>query len=69
MNHVGCRSYVIIWDFETKKETARHNLHRVCVKSLCFTANEVFLISLGDIDENSIVVWDINNRLDYKITN
>ena len=39
-NHMGFRAYVIVWDWQSKKEVSRHELHRVLVQSLCFTANE-----------------------------
>lgn len=42
-----------------KTEKCRHELHRVCVESLAFTANEEFLISLGGQDDGNLVVWDI----------
>lgn len=57
--HPGFRSYVIVWDWNNRKENVRHALHRVKVESICFTSAEDFLISLGDRDDNAIVVWDI----------
>lgn len=56
---MGFRSYVIVWDWETKTEKSRHELHRICVQSLAFTANEEFLISLGGQDDSHLVVWDV----------
>lgn len=62
INHMGFRAYVIIWDWESRRESARHELHKVRVQALCFTANEKFLISLGGRDCGQVLVWDIEKR-------
>lgn len=59
INHMGFRAYIIIWNWETKKETARHQLHKVRVESLTFTPNENYLISLGGRDCGQMLVWNI----------
>uniref|UniRef100_A0A1S4GQN3 Cilia- and flagella-associated protein 52 n=1 Tax=Anopheles gambiae TaxID=7165 RepID=A0A1S4GQN3_ANOGA len=61
-NHMGFRAFVIVWDWETRKEISRHELHRVRVQSLCFSSNDQFLVSLGGKDCGSIIVWDIEQR-------
>lgn len=32
INHMGFRAYVIVWDWEAKKEKFRHELHKVILK-------------------------------------
>lgn len=59
VSHMGYRSYVIVWDWLTRSEKSRHELHRICVESLVFTANDAFLISLGGQDDGYLVVWDV----------
>lgn len=59
ISHMGFRSYVIVWDWETKQEKSRHELHRIEIASLAFTANEEFLVSLGGQDDGTLVVWDV----------
>lgn len=63
INHMGFRAYIIIWNWETKKETGRHQLHKVRVESLTFTPNENFLISLGGRDCGQMLVWNITDNV------
>ncbi|XP_039429837.1 cilia- and flagella-associated protein 52 [Culex pipiens pallens] len=62
-NHMGFRAYVIIWDWQSRKEISRYELHRVKVQSLCFSSNEQYLVSLGGKDCGSIIVWDIEQNI------
>ncbi|EAT39137.1 AAEL009035-PA [Aedes aegypti] len=62
-NHMGFRAYVIIWDWESRREISRYELHRVKVQSLCFSSNEQYLVSLGGKDCGSIIVWDIEQNM------
>ncbi|XP_075161286.1 cilia- and flagella-associated protein 52 isoform X2 [Haematobia irritans] len=62
INHMGFPGYVILWDFEQRKELARHNLHKVRVQSICFTAHDKFLVSVGGRDDGSVIVYDIEAR-------
>ncbi|XP_058832264.1 cilia- and flagella-associated protein 52-like [Topomyia yanbarensis] len=62
-NHMGFRAYVIIWDWQSRQEISRYELHRVKVQSLCFTCNEQYLVSLGGKDCGSIIVWDIEQNM------
>lgn len=62
VNHMGFRAYVIVWSWDTKKEIARHELHKVRVEALCFTSNELYLVSLGGKDDGSVVVWNLNKK-------
>lgn len=62
INHMGFRAYVIIWDWATKKERGRHELHKVRVESLCFTAHEDCLVSLGGRDDGMLIIWNIEKK-------
>lgn len=58
---MGFNADIIVWDFIERKEKFRLNLHKVEVKSLCFSCDDAFLGSLGGQDDNSLVVWDMLN--------
>ncbi|CAD7968475.1 unnamed protein product [Amoebophrya sp. A120] len=58
---MGFNADIIVWDFNQRKERYRLNLHKVEVKALCFSPDELFLASLGGQDDNSLVVWDMQN--------
>lgn len=62
INHMGFRAYVIVWDWATKAELIRHELHKVRIEALCFTANETCLITLGGRDDGMLIVWDIAKK-------
>lgn len=37
-------------------------LHKVMIQSLSFSHNELYLASLGGIDDkNSMIIWDVEN--------
>ncbi|TDG53131.1 hypothetical protein AWZ03_000674 [Drosophila navojoa] len=59
INHMGFRGYVIVWDYESRKEIGRHDLHKVKVQAICFTAEERFVISIGGKDDGSVIVFDV----------
>lgn len=59
---MGFRAYVIIWDWNTKKERGRHELHKVRIEALCFTAKEDCLVSLGGRDDGMLIIWNIEKK-------
>ncbi|XP_037934820.1 cilia- and flagella-associated protein 52 [Teleopsis dalmanni] len=59
VNHMGFRAHVILWDWEKKEELTRHDLHKVCVQSLSFSAEDKYLISLGGEDDRTVIVFDV----------
>ncbi|XP_073836485.1 cilia- and flagella-associated protein 52 isoform X2 [Musca autumnalis] len=59
INNMGFPGYVILWDFEERKELARHDLHKVRVQSICFTAHDKYVVSVGGRDDGSVIVFDI----------
>ncbi|EDW37776.1 GL15062 [Drosophila persimilis] len=61
INHMGFRGYVIIWDYHQRKEIARHDLHKVKVQAICFTAEDRFVVSIGGVDDGSVIVFDMES--------
>uniref|UniRef100_A0A1I8PVT9 Cilia- and flagella-associated protein 52 n=1 Tax=Stomoxys calcitrans TaxID=35570 RepID=A0A1I8PVT9_STOCA len=59
INHMGFPGFVILWDFDKRKELTRHNLHKVRVQSVCFTAHDKYLVSVGGRDDGSVIVFDL----------
>lgn len=59
---MGVRALVIVWDWVTRTEVARYDIHKLVVASICFNATERYVISLGGPDCGSIVVWDLEQR-------
>jgi len=59
INHMGFRGYVIIWDYDQRKEISRHDLHKVSVQAICFTAEDRCVVSIGGVDDGSVIVFDM----------
>jgi cilia- and flagella-associated protein 52 len=36
-------------------------LHKVLIQSLSFSFDEKYLASLGGLDDNTLVIWDVRN--------
>ncbi len=49
INHMGFRAYVIVWDYKTRTELLRHELHKVRVEALCFSSDEEYVYDIHDI--------------------
>ncbi|XP_037046555.1 cilia- and flagella-associated protein 52 [Bradysia coprophila] len=62
MSYMGFRAFVIIWDWKTRMEKTRYEIHKGLVESLSFSSDENSLISLGGPDDQMIVVWDIKKN-------
>lgn len=62
MSYMGFRAFVIIWDWKTRMEKMRYEIHKGLVESLNFSSDETSLISLGGPDDQMIVVWDITRK-------
>jgi len=58
---MGFPADVIVWDFAQRCEVYRLSLHKVAVTSLSFSFDEKYLATLGGQDDNSLVVWDLND--------
>jgi len=59
--HMGFPADVIIWDFASRQEKYRLTLHKVCVQCINFSPTEQYVVTLGGQDDNSIVVWNLDN--------
>jgi WD40 repeat protein len=59
--HQGFQADVIIWDFDTRELLHRLKLHKVLIKTLSFSFNEMYLASCGGQDDNNLVIWDIES--------
>lgn len=60
---MGARPRIILWDWETRTELSRYDVHKLVVQSLCFSATERFVVSLGGPDCGNIVVWDVEKKV------
>lgn len=60
---MGFPADVIIWDFAERKEIHRLSLHKVAVSSLHFSFNEKYLATLGGQDDNSLVIWNVEQGI------
>lgn len=49
----------MIWDFETGSLLHRLSIHKVSIQSLSFSFNDRFLVSLGGVEDNYLIVWDV----------
>ncbi|XP_030372398.1 cilia- and flagella-associated protein 52 [Scaptodrosophila lebanonensis] len=61
VNHMGFRGYVILWDFAQRRELSRHDLHKVHVQAICFTAEDRFVVSIGGKDDGTVIVFDVES--------
>ena len=59
--YMGFQADVIIWDFHTRQIKHRLSLHKVKIQSLAFSPDESYLASLGGQDDNSVVIWEVEN--------
>ncbi|KAL7042784.1 hypothetical protein ACKWTF_001277 [Chironomus riparius] len=60
---MGFRAHLFVWDWKNRCEILRHELHKVRVQDLCFSADEDHVISLGGKDCGMIIVWNINKNI------
>ncbi|GMH45198.1 hypothetical protein BSKO_13155 [Bryopsis sp. KO-2023] len=59
VTYMGFNADVIIWDVAQRQLLHRMTLHKVKVQALHFSHDEQFLVSLGGLDDNSLVLWDV----------
>jgi WD40 repeat protein len=43
-------------------------LHKVLIQSLSFSNDEQYLASLGGQDDNSIVIWEVSQLMQLRLT-
>jgi len=58
---MGFPADVIVWDFDNRVEIHRLSLHKVAVTGLSFSYNELYLATLGGQDDNSLVIWNVQD--------
>lgn len=59
ITHMGFQADICVFDWATRKLVHRMLLHKVKVQALSFSADELFLASIGGQDDNTLVVWDL----------
>jgi WD40 repeat protein len=65
ITHMGYLAEIILWDLtglesgEQPKLVHRLRLHKVMVQALDFSYNGKYLASIGGVDDNNIVVWNV----------
>jgi len=55
----GFKADVIIWDLESMTLVHRFSIHKLCIQSLSFSFNDKYLVSLGGVEDNYLIVWDV----------
>jgi WD40 repeat protein len=59
--HSGFNADIMVWDFAEKKMVYKLTMHKVCIRSLCFSPGDNYLASVGGLDDkNTLIVWDLN---------
>ncbi|NXI47009.1 CFA52 protein, partial [Galbula dea] len=59
---MGFKADIILWDFQKKELLARLSLHKGKVEAVAFSANSLYLMSLGGQDDESVIVWHVERR-------
>lgn len=57
--HMGFKADVIVWDYPSRQQLYKLNLHKVNVQALAFSPNNLYLASLGGRDDGSVVIWNM----------
>lgn len=55
----GFKADIIVWDFETGSLIHRLTIHKFSIQSLSFSYNDKYLTSLGGLEDNYLIVWDV----------
>jgi len=59
ITHMGFQADICVFEFATQKLVHRMMLHKVKVQALAFSADELYLASVGGQDDNTLVIWDL----------
>lgn len=62
VTHMGFKADVIVWDWENRSIYCRLVLHKVKVEALAFSPNDKYLVTLGGLDDGSVVVWNLQTK-------
>lgn len=57
--HMGFLATVIVWNLETCEIVHKLKLHKGKIQDVCFSHDEQYLATLGGIDDNRVVVWEV----------
>ncbi|XP_050433048.1 cilia- and flagella-associated protein 52 isoform X2 [Adelges cooleyi] len=62
VNYMGFRSPIIVWDFQSGQVVTKYESHKVRVEAVAFSCCEQYLISLGGLDDGSVIVYDVDKK-------
>ncbi|XP_043195551.1 cilia- and flagella-associated protein 52-like [Amphibalanus amphitrite] len=62
INFMGFRAEVIVWSYDGLTRFGSHNLHKVKVEAVAFSANDMFMASLGGQDDGNVIVYDMATK-------
>lgn len=62
VNYMGFRSPIIVWEFHSGHVVTKYESHKVRVESVAFSCCENYLISLGGLDDGSVIVYDMDKK-------
>jgi WD40 repeat protein len=54
---------IIVWDFETRQLRNRFTLHKGKIQAVAFSPNDKYIASVGGQDDNSVIVWDLEQNI------
>jgi WD40 repeat protein len=57
----GFKADIIVWDLTTMSIIHRFQIHKYLIQSLSFSFNDKYLVSLGGVEDNFLIVWDIES--------
>uniref|UniRef100_A0A1A8BCJ0 Cilia- and flagella-associated protein 52 n=1 Tax=Nothobranchius kadleci TaxID=1051664 RepID=A0A1A8BCJ0_NOTKA len=63
VSSVGSKATIIIWNYAERGIHAKLDLHKTTVEAVAFSPSDKYLVSLGGLDDNRIVVWNIETKL------
>ena len=55
----GFKADIIVWNLETMSLVHRFSIHKYLIQSLSFSYNDKYLVSLGGVQDNYLIVWDV----------
>lgn len=59
--HMGFKASIIVWDYKSRKMLYKLDLHKVNIQALAFSPNDLYLASLGGVDDGCVVIWNMKN--------
>ncbi|XP_030062176.1 cilia- and flagella-associated protein 52 [Microcaecilia unicolor] len=62
VTYMGFKADINLWDYAKKQLLATLTIHKVKVQALSFSPNDLYLLSLGGIDDGSVILWNVAKR-------